>query len=84
MKNNDEHLKWKKARFSDQVIGKWSEKLEMDPSEVGTNSHLSETSLNLNNLNLIILYYMIYNIILYTILYYIIYNIILYIILYYI
>ena len=83
MKNNDEHLKWKKARFSDQVIGKWSEKLEMDPSEVGTNSHLSETSLNLNNLNLI-LYYMIYNIILYTILYYIIYNIILYIILYYI
>ena len=50
MKNNDEHLKWKKPRFSDQVIGKWSEKLEMDPSEVGTN--LSETSLNLNHLNI--------------------------------
>ena len=62
MKNNDEHLKWKKARFSDQVIGKWSEKLEMDPSEVGTNSHLSETSLNLNHLN--IWYHIIYNIIL--------------------
>ena len=51
-KQYDEHLKWKKARFSDQVIGKWSEKLEMDPSEVGTNSHLSETSLNLNHLNI--------------------------------